>query len=235
MFDLTDELYNLVEMYRTRADQRRGAVLAFVGLHSGVGVSTCAGAFARLVAPNSARGVWLYDLDFYANEQYGAFSSAQAQQLYGNIGPPMDPTLQMKPFWQVSPLLVRSDGREVSSAWYLAVHQIGQHRLFVSRFRNEALEGGQNVHVTQAPAYWQKVRDAIDLAIIDTPARDRSRSILAVAPDVDGVVIVADHGTDPNAVSALQAEIEAAGGRCLGLIFNASRSVPSEPNHQLQH
>ncbi|PHR57765.1 MAG: hypothetical protein COA47_11350 [Robiginitomaculum sp.] len=229
MFDLTEELQGLVHLYRTRADRRRGTVIAFVGVTSNCGVSTCARAFARQVAPNSTKGVWLFDLDFYANQQYAMFSTPQASRLYGPVGEPLDPTLQMEPFWQVSPQLVREDGREVSSAWYLAVHQIGQHRLFVSRFRSEALQDGQSVHVKRAAAYWQKMRDAIDLAVVDVPARDRSRTILALAPDVDGVVLLAEHGSDPNALIALQQEIEASGGTCIGVVYNSIHAIPGAP------
>jgi hypothetical protein len=230
MFDLTEELQGLVQLYRSRADQGRGAVLAFAGVTSGAGVSTCARAFSRLVAPNSRRGVWLFDLDFYANEQYATFSSPQASRTYGGIGLPMDPTLGMEPFWRVSPLLVREDGRRASSSWYLTVHQIGEHRLFVSRFRAESMKPGQHVHVTRSTDYWQRVRDAIDLAVIDAPARDRSRSILAIAPDMDGVILVAEHGTDANQLQSLQHEIEAAGGTCLGVIYNTRRAMPGAPS-----
>ncbi|MBL4617903.1 MAG: hypothetical protein JKY46_09410 [Robiginitomaculum sp.] len=232
MFDLTNELQTLVQMYRTRADQSRGAVLAFASAKKGAGVSTCAQGFARLLAPNLVRGVWLFDLDFYINGQAANFSSTQAQHVYGQFGPPLDPTLQQKPFWRVSPQLVRNDGREVSSAWHLAMHQIGQHRLFVSKFRNQSLETGQSVHIIRAPSYWQRVRDAIDLAIIDVPSRDRSRTLLAIAPDVDGVVLVAEHGTNPNELKLLQHEVEAAGGNCLGVIFNASGELPQNSQQQ---
>ncbi|VAV98987.1 hypothetical protein MNBD_ALPHA06-910, partial [hydrothermal vent metagenome] len=186
MFDLTEELQGLAHLYRTRADRGRGAVLGFVGVNSSVGVSTCARAFARLVTPNSRRGVWLFDLDFYANEQYATFSTGQAARLYGGVGLPMDPSLKTQPFWRISPLLVRKNGQKNSSSWYMTLHQIGCHRLFVSRFRAESLRPGQSIHVTKASGYWQRVRDAIDLAVVDIPARDRSRSILAVAADMDG-------------------------------------------------
>jgi len=234
MFDLTEELQSLVHLYRTRADRRRGAAIAFVGVRSGVGVSTCARAFSRLVAPNSTKGVWLFDLDFYANGQFATFSSVEAKTLYGTIGSPMDPTLKMQPFWSVSPLLVRNDGKKVSSAWYLAIHQIGLHRLFVSRFRVEGLNKGQSVHVLGAPDYWQRVRDAIDLAVIDVPAFDRSRTILALAPDLDGVVLVAEQGDDANELYRLQQEIELAGGSCLGVILNAGQQRFEPPNFNTQ-
>jgi Mrp family chromosome partitioning ATPase len=112
------------------------------------------------------------------------------------------------------------------------MHQVGQHRLFVSKFRNQALQTGQSVHIIRAPSYWQKVRDAIDLAIIDVPSRDRSRTLLAIAPDVDGVVLVAEHGTDPNELTRLQHEVESAGGNCLGIIFNASGELPQNSQQQ---
>jgi len=224
MVVLTQELQGLVQLFEARADQRRGAVLAFVGVTGGCGTSTCARAFSRLIAPNAARGVWLFDLDFYVNEQYKIFASPAANRVYGGIGAPLDPTLKMDPFWRVSLLSHTANKRE--NAHYMTLHQIGSHRLFVSRFRTEALRIGQDIHITRAPAYWQRMRDAIDLAVIDVPARDRSRSILRIAPDVDGVILVAEPQTHPRQLISLQREIEAAGGTCLGLVYNAPQAMP---------
>ncbi len=234
MLDLTEELHNLVHLYRTRADRRRGAVLAFVSARSGRGVSTNARAFSRLIAPNSIRGVWLFDLDFYINNQFATFASKEAAELYGRLGQAMDPTLGRKPFWDVSPELVRKDGKRVSSAWYLAIHQVGLHRLFVSRFRTEGLSRGQSVRVRRAANYWQQVRNAIDLAVLDVPAFDRSRAVLALAADVDGVVLVADPVADEAETLALQQEIEQAGGRCLGVILNAGHQQSGPSQFQAQ-
>ncbi|VAV88814.1 hypothetical protein MNBD_ALPHA06-106, partial [hydrothermal vent metagenome] len=150
---------------------------------------------------------------------------------YGGVGLPMDPSLKTQPFWRISPLLVRKNGQKNSSSWYMTLHQIGRHRLFVSRFRAESLRPGQSIHVTKASGYWQRVRDAIDLAVVDIPARDRSRSILAVAADMDGVILVAEHDSDPNQMIALQREIEAVGGTCLGIIYNTVKSMPGHSQH----
>lgn len=232
MLDLRNELQGLVDMYHARADRTRGAAIAFCGVRSGDGVSTCARAFARLTTPQSQKGVWLFDLDFYANGQYGTFASPQAVRLYGGLGKALDPGLHQTPFWRVSPALVRASGREVQSNWYMGLHRIGQHRLFVSRFRTEALRDGQQVHVTHAPAYWQRLRDAIDLAIVDVPARDRARTILGVAPDLDGIVLVAGHDVPDNEVVCLMREIEAVGGKCLGIIYNQRQASPGTPGRQ---
>ncbi len=74
------------------------------------------------------------------------------------------------------------------------------------------------------------MRDAIDLAILDIPARDRARSVLAMAADMDGIVLVAEPETDPNKIVHLQREIEAAGGTCLGLVYNTKRVVADDPH-----
>lgn len=232
MLDLRNELQGLMDLYRGRADRTRGAAIGFCGVRSGDGVSTCARAFACMVAPQSHKGVWLFDLDFYGNGQYGTFASPQAVRLYGDIGAPLDPSLDQMPFWRVSPALVRASGRAVQSNWYLGLHRVGQYRLFVTRFRSESLRDGQRVHVTRAPDYWQRLRDAIDLAIVDVPARDRARTVLGVASDLDGIVLVASADVADNEIVCLVREIEAVGGKCLGIIYNQRRANPGSPGWQ---
>ncbi len=221
MIDLSRELAGLCQVYEQFATRKNGVVLQFMGVRTGVGVSTCARAFARMITPRTRRGVWLFDLDFYANTQFQALASKKAQALYGAVGPARDASMGNAPlFWRIHPELVRKDGRKAGDRYYLNMHQIGTHCLYVSRFRNDLLRAKQHVNLRPAKQYWAMVRAKTDLAIIDSPVLNRGRGGLTTAADSDGVFIVA-HPTDAGApVSHLRQQIEGRGGRCLGVIFN---------------
>lgn len=222
MIDLRRELAGLCQVYQSLAVRQNGVVLQFMGVHSGDGVSTCARAFARLMAPRLKRGVWLMDLDFYANTQFQMFSSPKAQALYGALGPARSAAMQRPPlFWRIHPELVREDGRKAGDRFYLNMHRVGTHALYVSRFRSDLLREKQQVHIRPAKDYWAQVRNSVDLAIIDSPVLSRGRGGLAIAADTDGVVIVAHPSEVGAPVHRLRQQIEGRGGRCLGVIYNA--------------
>ncbi len=222
MIDLRQELYGLCGVYEQLAAQQRGVVIQFMGLQSGAGVSTCARAFARLLAPRQKRGVWLFDLDFYANTHFKVFSSAKAQSLYGPLGTACDATMgNASLFWRIQPELVREDGRKAGDRYYLNMHQVGNHRLYVSRFRNDLLRAKQDVHLCPAKSYWANIRKNVDLTIIDAPALNRGRGGLVTAADTDGVVIVAHPAEAGAPIQRMRQQIEGRGGRCLGVIYNA--------------
>ncbi len=223
MIDLSRELTGICQVYERLAAQQRGVVLQFMGVHAGAGVSTCARAFARLMTPRLSRGVWLFDLDFYTNAQHCVLTSERAQAFYGAAGPGMDASMDTAPlFWRVHPELVREDGRKAGDRFYLNMHQIGAHALFVSRFRTDLLREGQMVHLRQAKAYWAAVREKVDLTIIDSPVLNRSRGGLITAADADGVIIVAHPSQAGAQAHALRQQIEGRGGRCLGIVYNAA-------------
>lgn len=230
MIDLRRELTGLCQIYQQLAARRHGVVLQFMGVRPGAGVSTCARAFARSVAPRARRGVWLFDLDFYANTHYALFSSPKAQALYGAVGPARSAVMQDAPlFWRIHPELVREDGRKAGDRYYLNMHQVGTHSLYISQFRHDLLRAKQQVHIRPAKAYWAQMRKQVDLAIIDAPILSRGHSGLATAPDADGVVIVANPHEDPAQIHNLRQHIEGRGGRCLGVIYNDAPLAGSDP------
>ncbi len=223
MIDLSRELGGLCQAYQQLAIRRSGVVLQFIGAQSGVGVSTCSRAFARMMVPRMRRGLWLFDLDFYANAQHRFFASTKAQALYGAVGGATEAAPKgVSLFWRVHPELVRKDGRKAGDRFYLKMHQIGAHTLYVSRFRKDLLRDNQQVHFRPAKHFWDSMRTKADLTIIDAPALDRSRAGLVTAADADGVVIIAHPAQAGASVQKLRMQIEGRGGRCLGVIYNAA-------------
>ncbi len=230
MIDLSRELAGVCQIYEQLAARQKGVVLQFMGVRSGAGVSTCARAFSRMIAPRSQRGVWLFDLDFYANTQFHALTSARAQAFYGPTGPALNAGMADAPlFWKIHPELIREDGRKAGDLFYLKMHQIGTHNLYVSCFRNDLLREKQHVSLRLAEKYWAQMRARTDLAIIDAPVLSRGRGGLVTAVDSDGVVIVA-HPADAGApVTHLRHQIEGRGGRCLGVIYNDAPGYGIDP------
>lgn len=233
MIDLSRELSGLSRVYEQLALRQSGVVLQFIGVHIGCGVSTCARAFARMMAPRSSRGIWLFDLDFYTNTHFQMFSSPKAQALYGALGPATAMAQEGQPlFWRIHPELVREDGRKAGDRYYMNMHRVGAHSLYVSHFRSDLLRPKQHVHLRPSKTYWEHVRTKADLTIIDAPVLHRSRGGLVTAVDADGVVIVA-HPADPKAqIQKVQQQIEGRGGRCLGVIYNAVPRQGMDPVKQ---
>ena len=115
-----------------------------------------------------------------------------------------------------------SGGRQESQQKsLLSVHPIQGSRLFVTRFRNEGVRKGQRVQLRARPDWWQQVRRAAGLVIVDAPSLARSQAGLAVAGQMDGVFIVLEaDSTGADEVIALREAIEAHGGHVSGVVMN---------------
>jgi len=177
----------------------RGAAVMVVPVAPGDGASFIARALAQRCARLADGQVWLYDLDFARNPQSaGAEFSADGY----------DGALHGSRFWRCEP----------EGAGRLALRRPDGERIFLSRFEREP-GSVRRVEFRSAPEYWDKVRRACRLAILDAPAG--SPAITALARDLDGVVLVGDaSSTRRSQAGALAGRIEASGGRVLGVVVN---------------
>ncbi len=204
----------------------RGRVVQFVGAEPGEGVSTVAREFARLAAPRARRGVWLIELDLMRGGQHAAIEADP--HLYGALGPPARASADGSMFFDVSPRMVGRDGKPWPDAGYLDAFPVGNTRLWVTRFRREALRPGQSARILNKPDYWRMLRGHADLVVVDAPSAKRSRVALATAALVDAnVLVVAADRRNVQAPLALRDGLINAGGRCSGLIYN--RAPPDPP------
>lgn len=221
MIDLSADLAGLAAgLERTRPADGRGRVIMFTSPHGGAGVSTLSREFARMMADRSPRGVWLFDLDLSRNEHFEEFTGAEAQRRYGPIGPALDATLGLDPFWRVTSDAADEGGRETLAA-LLTLHRVGGTRLLVSRFHPELLDEGQRVHIRAAHAYWERLRDTVELAVIDAPATERSFAGRPLYGEADAVVIVVDDRPEAMREAELLAEaVRERGGLPAGVIVN---------------
>jgi Mrp family chromosome partitioning ATPase len=187
-----------------------GAVVMFMGTKHDVGISEVARAFAELAAERAAKSAWLIDLDFFGPGQFSALGGMQT----GFKGP-YDMTFGVTPFWRAQP---RSpDGAQGEGA--VVGYKTLIPKLYVSCFNRKALADNQKLLVTPAPDYWRAVRRSVNLTIVDAPPLEQSRAGLALAADMDGVVLVID-GNKSNVRESidLRDEVVGRGGRCLGIV-----------------
>ena len=202
----------------------RGRVIAFMSARNGEGVSTVAREFAWFAANRASRRTWLIDLDLNGAAQCDALTVEPER--FGILGPAAAATPDGSMFFTVQPPLRGPDGRSWSDARYLSAHRVGEKTLWVTRFRKDALQGRQGVHVLPTADYWNALRRHADLVVIDVPAAQRSQAGLTIAPFVDDVVIVlAADEPDVRSPALLRDAVIDAGGHCTGLFFNRQTVV----------
>ncbi|MEQ8434499.1 MAG: hypothetical protein RIA71_09675 [Oceanicaulis sp.] len=192
-----DHLDGLARRLTPRNARGRAVMLAPVS--EGAGASTIAAGLARRAALLSGRPAWLYDLDFQTNTQAGRArlnGQAYAGELSG-----------MK-FWREEP-----DG-----AGRLAMRRCADAPIFISEFQRQP-GSVRRLTFHGARDYWRQARLASGLVILDAPFG--SAALTALAPDMDGVILVADAAASRrSAADKLADRIEEAGGRVLGVIVN---------------
>ncbi len=190
-----------------------GRTVLFMSARSGEGTSDVAAAFCEHVAGRSQRPIMLYDLDLAANAQFEAYRNDPRGL---KVGPALDMTFGADPFWRI---VGRPDAPDPAAIY--KAHRLEPSRLFVSRFAYDDLRSGERVEVVSAPGYWAAVRQRVEIAVLDAPSLERSRAGLALARDVDAVVLVveADARNPAEAIAAREA-VEARGGHVLGVVLS---------------
>lgn len=224
MVDLTHEMAALwAALGPGRPD--RGRVIQFMAATSGEGVSTVAREFARLSAVRANKPVWLVDADLSTQTQQAEV--AHDVERYGALGKPAAASPNGSAFFTIQPPLRGRDGRQIGDARLLSARPCLGRRLWVTSFRGDALGAGQRALAMPRGAYWDAMRRHAELVIIDAPAADRTDFGLTLAPFADAVVlVVAAEGADASAGAALKDELQRAGARCAGLVFNRAEVEP---------
>jgi Mrp family chromosome partitioning ATPase len=190
-------LDGLARRLTPRGDHGRAVLVAPVS--AGAGASTVAAGLARRAALLSGRPAWLYDLDFQSNPQAGR-ARLNGQAYTGELS-------GLK-FWREEP---DGSGR-------LAMRRCEDAPVFISQFqRNPGAVRRLTFHGAQD--YWRQARRASGLVIVDAPFR--CAALTTIAPDMDGVILVADAAQSRrSAADSLSERIKEAGGRVLGVVVN---------------
>lgn len=207
----------VIEALRRQPGKSAGAgrVAMVMAARRGEGVSTVALAAARAAAPDTTYAI---DLDLRRNTFARALTESGEE-----LGPPISGALNNTLFFDVHypaealPAVRRAPYR---------YHRVGRTRLYTGAFDNAVAEQGGRVQISSLPDYWNAVRAGGATAIVDAPALERSQLGLRVAKHMDGVVLVVagDAGAAPAAMAA-RAEILAAGGALLGIVYTRANPV----------
>ena len=200
-------------------------VIQFVSAHKGEGASTVARELCRFVAGRAGKTVWLVDLDLQDSPQAAAIAADPG--LYGGLGKPVRACPDSRCFVTVRPPQKQADGDLVPDSRYVVAYQVGQHRWWVTRFRQEALRGPQASSILPSADYWTSLRQHADLVVIDSPAADRSETALSLAPFIDEtILVVAADQPDLQGPARLRDDIARRGGRCSGVFYNRAQIAP---------
>ena len=165
----------------------------------GAGASTIAAGLARRAAIISGRPSWLFDLDFSSNTQ-ASRTKLNGQAYAGELS-------GLK-FWREEP---DGSGR-------LAMRRCADAPIFISEFQRQP-GAVRRLTFHGARDYWRQARRASGLVLVDAPSG--SAALTALAPDMDGVILVADATNSRRSMADKLADrIEEAGGRVLGVVVN---------------
>jgi len=217
MKDLRSDLGDLYRALAQTPGVEGGRSVMFMSARSGEGVSSVAASFALLAAQHARRAVWLVDVDLKRNHLFNTFAVGPFAQAFGGVGPPYSATLKTQPFFTVEP----EDPEANAGLGLFTAHRVGDSRLMVTQFDKTRLKPSQAIRIRTQPAYWQAARAATDWAVVDAPALELAGAGLAIASQMDRVVIVvrADE-TTPADVEAVRREVEAHGGQVAGVVLN---------------
>lgn len=231
MLDLSAELAGLAQSataHITPDEDYPARIMVFVSPRTGSGTSVVAREFARQCAAKSRKGVMLVDLDFFTNGQFTAFSMPEMVRAHGPMGSAVSAAPEGEVFWRVAPTLVQPDGRVIDPARYLTVHQVGSTPLWLTRFHYEALRRDQRIQILHAPEYWNLMRNAADVIVIDAPPYERSKAGLTLARSADDVVLVVDENAqDDPLIQQMRGDMDSRGLSCTGVVLNRVRPAPA--------
>lgn len=197
-----------------------GRLVLVVAARGGEGASTVAREYARAAAVGAARPVWLVDGDFDRPSQFEA-AGAEADR-FGWPGRARSASPDGSCFFAVEPPWTDGDGRRVADAEHLFARPFLDGRLWITRFRPSALQGGREARAVADGRYWRALKAAAGEVVVDAPAAERSALAVAVAPYADLVLmVVAGERTGAVETLALKRRLIAAGAPAIGLVWSA--------------
>ncbi|MAP49149.1 MAG: hypothetical protein CMH90_06685 [Oceanicaulis sp.] len=196
------ELEGLARRLSPQGMTARAVMVAPVS--ASAGASTIAAGLARAAVAQGVKPVWLYDLDFKNNPQSDAFR-LNGQAYSG--------ALSGRRFWRTVP----------DNAGRVALRRVEDQPIYVSRFERAP---GQVRSLTflDNPDYWDRARHSAGLTVVD--ASYQSAAIALIAPNMDGVILVADARTDSRAATEAAADhLRAQGAQVWGVVVNRARTA----------
>ena len=187
-------LYQSVESLLAKIPRK---LILFIGSQPGEGTSTLARGFATLAAVHLNKKVLLFDAD----------RQAPNQKYHYGIGDQIG--------WQDA---------EMSGDIQDVICQIGNSRLYLCPSSNNVSISPEIFDSRIITATLSKLRERFDLVVIDSPPPVQAPDGLALAPHVDGVILVVEAENTRWKVSEnSKNRLLAVHANILGMVFNKRR------------
>ncbi len=220
MHDLRSEMRPLWHNVARLSTRQGGRAVMFIAAQAGEGTTSVAASFALTAAARVRRSAWLVDLDLRRNQAIRGFSEGFARDI-GLPGRAYDASLGTSQFFSIGKEQDADRGRDAKAPKLLTAYNIEDTRLMVTRFRSDRLRPGQQIRLRTRVSWWEALRRATDWIITDAPALERSAAGLVMAGQMDGVILVVRADRTPaDDVMMLRSEVEAHGGKVIGVAMN---------------
>lgn len=196
--NIEEEMLCLYKTVETLLPDTPKKILQFISVREGEGTSTLIREFAVLSATKLGKSVLLLDADRHSPTQHQPFN------------------IQFERGWQEAV----NDESPISEV----LHKVPNIDLHVGPSSNSR-EATPSIFNSQTMnSFWKTVWERFDLILIDSPPLTLSPDGLAIAPWVNGVVIVVEaEKTSSASVKNLKERIDRVGGNVLGIVLNKRR------------
>jgi protein-tyrosine kinase len=197
-FILEGEMLGLYGVVDSLLPDTPKKIIQFIGSRIGEGTSTIAREFAMVAAMKIDQPVLLVDAD----------RTHPSQHLYFRI--------PSRRGW----VETVQEGHGIEESFC----QVGDSRLFLSPCTNSAASTPEIFDSRSIHEFWQQIKQRFAFVLVDSPPLSSSPDGLAVAPRVDGVVLVLEaEKTRWRIAESIKERIIRVGGNLLGVVLNKRR------------
>jgi len=195
---IDEEMLNLYQGIESLLPHCPRKIVQFIGSQEGEGTSTIAMEFARTAAFKIGKSVLLLDAD-------------RVQPSHHHYFP-----VRLDTGWLESVKSRRGIGG--------ALYQVQGSGFLVSSSSDGGPSSSDVFLSASIDSFWNILRHRFDLIIVDSPPLTESSEGLAIAPKVDGVVIVVEaERTRWTVAENVKKRLGKVGGNILGIVFNKRR------------
>ena len=196
--DMEQEMITLYQTITAALPDIDHHSILFVGSRSNEGTSTIARQLAKAVSLRMEKTVLLIDLD----------RSRPDLHVYANLKPEFD----------------AEDGLENGDSIEKSLCRVEESSLYVMPLFKRTMVTPRTLDSAKGNVFWEPLKERFDLTIVDSPPATLFPDGLAIASQVDGVILVVEaEKTRWQVALNVREKIEKHGGNILGIVFNKRR------------